>query len=37
MVYEYNPSPLIPYLTNEVGIPYFLERDAIVERAKTCM
>lgn len=37
MVYEYNPAPLVPYLREEVGIPYFLERDAIVERAKTCM
>jgi tRNA 2-thiocytidine biosynthesis protein TtcA len=37
MVYEYNPSPMIPYLRDEVQIPYFLERDAIVERAKTCM
>jgi tRNA 2-thiocytidine biosynthesis protein TtcA len=37
MVYEYNPAPLIPYLREEVSIPYFMEREAIVERAKTCM
>lgn len=37
MVYEYNPAPLIPYLSGDLGMPYFLERDAIVERAKTCM
>lgn len=37
LVYEYNPAPLVPYLQGELGIPYFLEKDAIVERAKTCM
>ena len=37
MVYEYNPAPLVPYLRVELQIPYFLERDAIVERAKECM
>jgi tRNA 2-thiocytidine biosynthesis protein TtcA len=35
-VYEYNPKPLISYM-KEIDVPYFLESDAIVERAKTCM
>lgn len=35
-VYEYNPKPLAPYLES-IGVPFFLESDAIVERAKDCM
>ena len=31
-VFEYNPKPLIPYMA-EIGVPFFLESDAIVERA----
>lgn len=36
MVYEYNPKPLIPYM-KEIGVTFFLESDAIVERAQSCM
>ena len=35
-VYEYNPRPLVQYLA-QLGVPYFLESDAIVERAKLSM
>jgi len=36
MVAEYKPQPLIPYLES-IGVPYWIESDAIVERAKECM
>mmetsp|Transcript_2682 Transcript_2682/g.4517 ORF Transcript_2682/g.4517 Transcript_2682/m.4517 type:complete len:216 (-) Transcript_2682:54-701(-) len=36
MVSEYKPQPLVAYLAS-LGVPYFLESDAIVERAKDCM
>jgi len=32
MVYEYNPRPLVDYML-ELGINFYLESDAIVERA----
>ena len=35
-VNEYKPQPLIPYMKS-LGIPYWIESDAIVERAKDCM
>jgi tRNA 2-thiocytidine biosynthesis protein TtcA len=35
-VIEYNPRPLIPYLAS-INVPFFLESDAIVDRAATCM
>jgi len=35
-VYEYNPKPLVPYM-EQIMVPFFLESDAIVERASTCM
>ncbi|MFA7495514.1 MAG: ATP-binding protein [Acidithiobacillus sp.] len=31
---DYDPQPLVPYL-KELGVPYFLERQNIYERAKT--
>lgn len=36
MVNEYKPQPLIPYMKS-IGVPYWIESDAIVERAKECM
>ena len=36
MVNEYKPQPLVPYLKS-IGVPYWIESDAIVERAKECM
>ena len=36
MVNEYKPQPLIPYMKS-LGVPYWIESDAIVERAKECM
>ena len=36
MVVEYQPQPLIPYMKS-IGVPYWLESDAIVERARTSM
>ena len=35
-VNEYKPHSLIPYMKS-LGIPYWIESDAIVERAKECM
>jgi len=35
-VNEYKPQPLIPYMKS-IGVPYWIESDAIVERAKDCM
>jgi tRNA 2-thiocytidine biosynthesis protein TtcA len=35
-VNEYKPQPLIPYMES-IGVPYWIESDAIVERAKDCM
>lgn len=36
MVVEYKPQPLIPYMES-LGVPYWIEADAIVERARTSM
>ena len=36
MVTEYKPQPLVPYMES-IGVPFYLERDAIVERARDCM
>jgi tRNA 2-thiocytidine biosynthesis protein TtcA len=36
MVNEYKPAPLVPYM-EQLGIPFFLERDCIVERARESM
>ncbi len=36
MVVEYQPRPLIPYMAS-LGVPYFLESDALVERARISM
>ncbi len=36
MVVEYKPQPLIPYMKS-IGVPYWLESDALVERARTSM
>ena len=36
MVTEYKPQPLIKYF-KEIGVPFFLESDAIVERARESM
>ena len=36
MVVEYKPQPLIPYMES-IGVPYFLESDALVERARFSM
>ena len=36
MVNEYKPQPLVPYMKS-LGVPYWIESDAIVERAKECM
>ena len=36
MVNEYKPQPLVPYMKS-LGIPYWIESDAIVERAKSSM
>lgn len=36
MVVEYQPQPLIPYMES-LGIPYWIESDALVERARTSM
>jgi tRNA 2-thiocytidine biosynthesis protein TtcA len=36
LVSEYKPDPLVPYMKT-LGIPYFLEKDAIVERARESM
>lgn len=35
-VKEYDPTPLVPYM-KEIGVPYFLEQDDLIERAKECM
>ena len=36
MVVEYKPQPLIPYMQS-LNVPYFLESDALVERARLSM
>ena len=36
MVVEYQPRPLIPYLES-ISVPYFIESDALVERARLSM
>ena len=36
MVNEYKPQPLIPYMKS-INVPYWIESDAIVERAKESM
>jgi tRNA 2-thiocytidine biosynthesis protein TtcA len=36
MVVEYKPQPLIPYMQT-LNVPYFLESDALVERARFSM
>ena len=36
MVNEYKPQPLIPYMQS-IDVPYWIESDAIVERAKESM
>lgn len=36
MVIEYKPQPLIPYMKS-INVPYFLESDALVERARQSM
>jgi tRNA 2-thiocytidine biosynthesis protein TtcA len=36
MVVEYQPRPLIPYLES-IGVPYWIESDALVERARLSM
>ena len=36
MVVEYQPKPLIPYMAS-INVPYFIESDAIVERARLSM
>ena len=36
MVVEYKPQPLVPYMES-LGVPYWLESDALVERARTSM
>lgn len=33
---EYNPRPLVPYVKS-LGLDYWIESDAIVERAGDCM
>ena len=35
-VNEYKPQPLVDYMKS-IGMPYWIESDAIVERAKDCM
>jgi tRNA 2-thiocytidine biosynthesis protein TtcA len=36
MVVEYKPQPLVPYMAS-LGIPYWLESDCLVERARLSM
>ena len=36
MVVEYKPQPLIPYLES-LSVPYWIQSDALVERARTSM
>jgi len=36
MVAEYKPQPLIPYMAS-IKVPYFLESDALIERARFSM
>ena len=36
LVVEYQPGPLIPYMES-IGVPYWLEKDALVDRARESM
>lgn len=36
MVIEYKPQPLIPYMES-IQVPYWLESDCLIERARTSM
>jgi tRNA 2-thiocytidine biosynthesis protein TtcA len=36
MVVEYKPQPLVPYMAS-LGVPYWIESDALVERARFSM
>ena len=36
MVVEYKPQPLVPYMAS-LGVPYWLESDCLVERARLSM
>jgi len=36
MVSEYKPQPLIPYM-KQIGVPYWIESDALVDRARESM
>ena len=35
-VKEYKPQPLVAYMKS-LGIPYWIESDALIERAEECM